>query len=256
MQSQWAWVDLLVRRAKRECSHSNGRQAWTDLNSEHYQATERRCAALIVSSPDRTCQIVQDHFRGFGMDSGSSAAVCQTIHASPDTLRAFLMRNYFDEAEPPDSRPWISALTLAVAYFSGGFIPLVPYFAVAKHEVLTGLWWSIGVMAVVFGDIRLCQDRYRSWVQRSRQCGGFAQRCDTNADRWSCCCWSCCWSCEGHQSRKSTGWLEREVILEAHCIVLALASVAQIWTLSSRQSVYQSCSMITPKTNMETPVEE
>ena len=91
------------------------------------------------------------------MDDGSSAAVCQTIHASPDTLREFLMRNHFDEAEPPDSRPWISALTLAVAYFSGGFIPLIPYFAVAKNEVLTGLWWSIGVMAIVlliFGYVK------------------------------------------------------------------------------------------------------
>jgi len=30
----------------------------------------------------------------------------------------------------------------------GGFVPLVPYFFVGRHEVLYGLAWSVGVMAI------------------------------------------------------------------------------------------------------------
>lgn len=84
-------------------------------------------------------------------------AVSKTIHGSPEVLTSFLMKNHFDAAEPPDSRPYISAGTLGVAYFSGGFIPLIPYFMVARDEVLLGLWWSIAIMAIVlliFGYIK------------------------------------------------------------------------------------------------------
>lgn len=86
-------------------------------------------------------------------------AISKTIHKSPDALTNFLMDHHFEAAEPLDSRPYISALTLGVAYFSGGFIPLIPYFAVAKNEVLKGLWWSIGIMIIVllvFGYTKTC----------------------------------------------------------------------------------------------------
>jgi VIT1/CCC1 family predicted Fe2+/Mn2+ transporter len=83
------------------------------------------------------------------------------------------MTHHFDVAEPPDSRPWISALTLGVAYFSGGFIPLVPYFAVGKDEVLKGLWWSIGIMAfvlLIFGYVKTCI--VRGWGGRDNVVAG------------------------------------------------------------------------------------
>ena len=127
------------------------------FNRESYQATRRKCQQLVRTSTATTSEIVRDHFRQYQLDEDSTAAISKTIHESPETLVSFLMTHHFDAAEPPDSRPWISALTLGVAYFSGGFIPLIPYFAVAKDQVVTGLWWSIGIMAVVllvFGYVK------------------------------------------------------------------------------------------------------
>ena len=127
------------------------------LDRESYQATKRKCQQLVSTSKTTTLEIVRNHFRQYQLDDDNSAAISENIHESPQTLISFLMTHHFGAAEPPDSRPWISALTLAVAYFSGGFIPLIPYFAVAKDEVLTGLWWSIGIMGIVlliFGYVK------------------------------------------------------------------------------------------------------
>jgi vacuolar iron transporter family protein len=158
---RWAWVALWEQRAKRECEKPRYLENLFLLtsNRESYQATKRKCQQLMRTSKTITSEIVQNHFRNYQLDEDNSAAISKTINDSPETLISFLMTHHFDAAEPPDSRPWISALTLAVAYFSGGFIPLIPYFAVRKDDVLKGLWWSIGIMAVVlliFGYVKTC----------------------------------------------------------------------------------------------------
>lgn len=69
----------------------------------------------------------------------------------------FLLTFYHREVEPNCNQPWISALTLALGYFIGGFIPLIPYFGVDKVSI--ALYWSIGVMVItlfVFGYIKTC----------------------------------------------------------------------------------------------------
>ena len=61
--------------------------------------------------------------------------------------------------EQAASRAITCALTIAVGYFLGGFIPLLPYFLVQPDQVLLALWWSLGVMAVslfAFGYGKTC----------------------------------------------------------------------------------------------------
>jgi VIT1/CCC1 family predicted Fe2+/Mn2+ transporter len=113
----------------------------------------------VRTSTATTSEVVKNHYREYRLGEENSAAISKTLHDSPEALISFLMAHHFDAAEPPDSRPWISAITLAIAYFCGGFIPLIPFFAVAKEDVLRGLWWSIGVMAFVlllFGYVKTC----------------------------------------------------------------------------------------------------
>jgi vacuolar iron transporter family protein len=95
------------------------------------------------------------------------------LHESVVGLKGFLMRHHFEAAQPETSRPYISALTLGLAYFVGGFIPLIPYLIVARDEVLLGLWWSIGVMVVVllvFGYVKTCV--VRGWQGRENRIAG------------------------------------------------------------------------------------
>jgi VIT1/CCC1 family predicted Fe2+/Mn2+ transporter len=111
----------------------------------------------VRTSKETTTELVKIHYRQYRLGEENSSAISKSLHDSPEALISFLMTHHFNAAEPPDSRPWISAITLAVAYFIGGFIPLIPYFAVAKKDVFRGLWWSIGVMAFVlllFGYVK------------------------------------------------------------------------------------------------------
>jgi vacuolar iron transporter family protein len=51
------------------------------------------------------------------------------------------------------------ALTIALGYFIGGLVPLLPYFFVAKTHVTVALCWSIGIMITalfVFGYVKTC----------------------------------------------------------------------------------------------------
>lgn len=61
--------------------------------------------------------------------------------------------------EPASSRAFTCALTIALCYFVGGFLPLLPYIFVGKDEVTKGLYWSIGIMTItlfVFGYVKSC----------------------------------------------------------------------------------------------------
>ena len=77
--------------------------------------------------------------------------------------------------EPPTNRAFTSALTIALGYFIGGFIPLLPYFFAAN--VLSGLYVSVGVMALAlfaFGYGKTCVVAGWSGSRRVWQgvCGG------------------------------------------------------------------------------------
>ena len=75
--------------------------------------------------------------------------------------------------ESTHSRAFTCALTIALGYFLGGFIPLLPYIFVNQNEVDLGLYWSIGIMAValfVFGYVKTCF--VAGWTGGRRVLGG------------------------------------------------------------------------------------
>jgi len=67
------------------------------------------------------------------------------------------MKFHHCEEEPKSSRALTSAITIAVAYFLGGLLPLIPYFCIGDEQVYLGLYISIGVMVVAlftFGYVK------------------------------------------------------------------------------------------------------
>ncbi|WEW55760.1 Protein ccc1 [Emydomyces testavorans] len=124
---------------------------------ESYQATKRETENLINASPEETAIHVREVFARFGIPEEAVAQISSKLHDSPHLLMDFLLTFHHNEAEPNCNQPWISALTLALGYFVGGFIPLIPYFCVDK--VVIALYWSIGVMGITllfFGYIKTC----------------------------------------------------------------------------------------------------
>jgi VIT1/CCC1 family predicted Fe2+/Mn2+ transporter len=84
-----------------------------------------------------------------------------------DDLSDFLMRFDHILPEPAGSRPLTCALTIALGYFVGGFVPLVPYIFVEQHQVDLGLYCSICIMVIAlfaFGYVKSCYvSGWRGW---------------------------------------------------------------------------------------------
>ncbi|EPS33629.1 hypothetical protein PDE_08591 [Penicillium oxalicum 114-2] len=134
--------------------------------AESYEATVRETNELIDSDPSATYNIVRDTFTPYGLSPTVIDEITRDLHASHERLREFLLAFHHRESEPDCNQAWISALTLAIGYFVGGFIPLIPYFIAS--QVLVALYWSIGVMGVtllVFGYVKTCV--VRGWTGRA-----------------------------------------------------------------------------------------
>ncbi|OAP60704.1 hypothetical protein AYL99_05706 [Fonsecaea erecta] len=96
---------------------------------------------------------------------------------SPDTVVDFLMHFEHNTPEPAASRAVVCAITIALGYFVGGFVPLLPYFFTS--HVTDGLIWSISVMVValfVFGYVKTgFVEGWRGWRRVKSNLGGAGQ---------------------------------------------------------------------------------
>ncbi|OAG43758.1 hypothetical protein AYO21_01985 [Fonsecaea monophora] len=144
---------------------------------ESFNATDRNCNELILHEPQAARDFIQEYFGQFGLSAEETKRVADHMEASTPVLKDFLMRNQFQASKPDTGRPYLSALTLGISYFTGGFIPLIPYFIVARENVLAGLWWSIGLMAVVlliFGYVKTGVVRGWTGKENYQACTGGA----------------------------------------------------------------------------------
>lgn len=145
--------------------------------SDSYEATDRKCSKMIVHEADQAQDVVQEYFGQFGLSPEETKRVADHIKASTPMFKEFLLQNHFQATKPDTSRPYLSAITLGLAYFVGGFIPLIPYFLVPRDQVLAGLWWSIGLMGVillVFGYVKTGVIRGWSGKENYQACIGGA----------------------------------------------------------------------------------
>ncbi|PLW44379.1 hypothetical protein PCANC_04204 [Puccinia coronata f. sp. avenae] len=67
-------------------------------------------------------------------------------------ITAFLLKFSEGLEEVPESRLYISALTIGLSYFIGGLVPMAPYFFIESAQI--ALYWSIAIMFItllIFG---------------------------------------------------------------------------------------------------------
>ena len=111
-----------------------------------------------ISDPETAIEIVSDIFGSYELPPDLVAKVAEHLSISP-MLPSFLMNFYHTLQEPSGSRALLCALTIALGYFIGGFMPLLPYFFVGPHDAFVALRWSIATMAValfLFGYGKTC----------------------------------------------------------------------------------------------------
>lgn len=140
---------------------------------ESYNATLRSTQLQIVDSPVRTSAMVHEIFQAYELPPSTIASIVTNLQSSPERLLSFLMAFHHKESLPTLSRAYKCAITLAISYFLGGLIPLIPYFIVPRNEVMTALWWSIGIMGItllLFGYVKTCL--VLGWTGRSNLFAG------------------------------------------------------------------------------------
>jgi VIT1/CCC1 family predicted Fe2+/Mn2+ transporter len=99
--------------------------------------------------------MVREAFSAYGLSGAVISDINASLQNSPEQLRDFLITFHHKESAPDCNQAWMSAFTLALGYFVGGFIPLVPYFCTPIVQM--AFYYSAAVMAVtllVFGYVK------------------------------------------------------------------------------------------------------
>ncbi|PWY87860.1 DUF125-domain-containing protein [Aspergillus sclerotioniger CBS 115572] len=125
---------------------------------ESYRATLKETKQEILSDPASVTETISDVFAPYELPSELVGELTRHLSSSPN-LPAFLMNFHHTVQEPSGSRAFVCALTIALGYFIGGFVPLLPYFFVGPHDAFSALRWSIATMAValfLFGYGKTC----------------------------------------------------------------------------------------------------
>lgn len=127
-------------------------------SSASYNATKDDVQELIAMNPQAVMSNISEVFEPYNLPQSTLEDLTVHLGQSPK-LVDFIMRFQHCAEEPASSRAFASALTIAMGYFLGGLLPLLPYFAVAQDRVYDGLYISIAVMVValfVFGYVKTC----------------------------------------------------------------------------------------------------
>jgi VIT1/CCC1 family predicted Fe2+/Mn2+ transporter len=123
-----------------------------------YHATRDEVETAIIEEPAAVMDDIREVFDPYGLPKTTVEDLTSHLSQSPQ-LVDFVMRFKHCAEAPADNRALTSALTIAMGYFFGGLLPLLPYFAVGVDEVYKGLYISIAVMIValfVFGYVKTC----------------------------------------------------------------------------------------------------
>jgi VIT1/CCC1 family predicted Fe2+/Mn2+ transporter len=113
---------------------------------------------MISTDPQSVMADIAEVFEPYDLPKHTMEDLNRHLADSP-RLVDFVMQFQHCAEEPASSRALTSAITIALAYFLGGLLPLIPYFCVGRNQVYEGLYISIAVMVValfVFGYVKTC----------------------------------------------------------------------------------------------------
>jgi VIT1/CCC1 family predicted Fe2+/Mn2+ transporter len=124
-------------------------------DSEHYAAEREREYRETDEMPQQERAEVARLFSEYGLSAEQARPVVEAITANRGRWVDFMMRFELDLQRPDTTRAPRSALTIAVSYVVGGFIPLLPYMLLATPAA--ALEFSVGATLAalfVFGAVK------------------------------------------------------------------------------------------------------
>ncbi len=124
-------------------------------DSEHYENEMAREWREIKELPEVEAGEVAEVLETYGLTPEESAPVVNALRQRPQNWIDFMMRFELGLEKPEPTRARNSAVTIALSYIAGGFIPLSPYMLVNQAHV--GLLFSVAVTLLalfIFGFIK------------------------------------------------------------------------------------------------------
>jgi VIT1/CCC1 family predicted Fe2+/Mn2+ transporter len=94
---------------------------------DHYESERQREIDETVKLPDKEREEVEEILVGYGLPKAEAAPVVEALSRDPNRWVEFMMRFELGLEKPDPKRAGQSALTIAISYIAGGFIPLSPY---------------------------------------------------------------------------------------------------------------------------------
>ena len=124
-------------------------------DAEHYASERLREEREVVERTRDEEEEIYEIFEQYGVERAESASVLEALKRRPQAWVDFMMRFELGLEKPEEGRARQSALTIAMSYIAGGFVPLLPYILVA--EASRALLVSVAVTLValfVFGGVK------------------------------------------------------------------------------------------------------
>jgi len=124
-------------------------------DAEHYESELKREELEIVEKPAAERQEIADVFASYGLSAAESAPVVEALASRPKQWRDFMMRFELGLEKPDPRRSLRSALTIAVSYIVGGFVPLASYIVTSDAELALKVSIAVTLTAlIIFGYVK------------------------------------------------------------------------------------------------------
>ena len=124
-------------------------------DAEHYESEKQREYAEVKETPQFETEEVGEVFKNYGLSDEQILPITGAFRQNPKNWVEFMMRFELGLEEPNPKRAVQSALTIAISYIVGGFIPLAPYIFIAQtHKALLVSIFATITALFVFGFVK------------------------------------------------------------------------------------------------------
>ncbi len=122
---------------------------------EHYETEWEREQREIIEVPEKEEEEVAEVFREYGLEEQQIHSITETLKKNPDQWVDFMMKFELGLEKPEPSRARKSAITIALSYIIGGFIPLLPYIIIPHPASALKLSVILTLIALmIFGYVK------------------------------------------------------------------------------------------------------
>jgi vacuolar iron transporter family protein len=129
-------------------------------DAEHYESEKIREEQEIKDIPEAEEKEISDIMQEYGVSETESRPLIESLKRKPNKWVDFMMKFELGLEKPDPKRARNSALTIALSYVTGGFIPLCPYMFTGSGG--NALIFSVIITLIALGIFGYVKGRFIS----------------------------------------------------------------------------------------------